>query len=63
MNKDQLHNKQDNNSVKDSLTDIDHFILKIIIAIFISLLSFLVVLIIFKIALKQKLIYKLSDYF
>lgn len=47
---------------KISLTEIDNLIIKIVLIIIIVIISFLVTLIIFKIAIENKLIFKLSDY-
>ena len=58
-------NKQNQhcNNILNELTGIDHFIIKILIGIFVTFIAFLVILVVYKLAIQNKLIYKLSQYF
>ena len=47
---------------KPKVTEIDHFIIKIILILFVSVFIFLMTLIVFKYAIENKLIFKLSNY-
>ncbi len=51
------------NNILNELTGIDHLIIKILIAIFVTFVAFLVILVVYKLAIQKKLIYKLSQYF
>lgn len=47
---------------KEKFTETDNLIIKIILIMFIIIITFLVTLIIFKIAIEKKIIFKLSKY-
>jgi len=48
--------------IKDKLNETDFLIIKIVITLFITIIGFLVTLILFKVAIEKKLIFKLSHY-
>lgn len=48
--------------VKQKINETDHFIIKIVIILFITIIAFLLTLILFKFAIQKKLIFKLSHY-
>ena len=48
--------------VKQKISEIDYFIIKVVIILFITIIAFLVTLILFKFAIEKKLIFKLSHY-
>jgi len=47
---------------KQIITETDNLVIKLVLIIFISITSLLVTLIVFKIAIQKKLIFKLSQY-
>jgi hypothetical protein len=51
------------NNILNELTGIDHIIIKIFISVFFIFIAFLVILIVYKLAIQNKLIFKLSQYF
>jgi hypothetical protein len=51
------------NDIFNELTGIDHLIIKIIIGVFVMFVTLLVILVVYKLAIQNKLIYKLSQYF
>jgi hypothetical protein len=57
-----MDKKQDCNSIANELTGIDHLIIKVFIAFVVLFVSFLVILIVYKVAIQRKLIFKLSQY-
>jgi len=50
------------NSIANELTGIDHLIIKVFIASVVLFVAFLVILIIYKVAIQKKYIFKLSEY-
>jgi hypothetical protein len=60
MNKD-IENNQ--TVVKNILSEMDYLIIKVLIGVFVAFIGFLVILIIYKIAIERKIILKLSYYF
>jgi hypothetical protein len=65
MDKNVIENKENQqcNNLFNELTGIDHLIIKIFISIFVMSVAFLVILVVYKLAIEKKLIYKLSQYF
>jgi hypothetical protein len=65
MNKD-IENYQifvENSLSEIALSEMDYFIIKVLVGVFVTFIGFLVILIIYKIAIDRKIIYKLSYYF
>jgi len=50
-------------ATEKKVTETDYFIIKLVLILFISIITLLLTLIIFKIAIEKKIIFKLSDYF
>jgi hypothetical protein len=48
--------------IKQKITETDNFIIRLVLILFISIIAVLVTLILFKIAIEKKLIFKLSHY-
>jgi hypothetical protein len=48
---------------KQIITETDNLVIKFVLILVISIISLLITLILFKIAIQKKLIFKLSDYF
>lgn len=48
---------------KQIITETDNLVIKFLLILVISIIALLITLILFKIAIQKKLIFKLSDYF
>jgi len=59
---DKTEQRQQCNNILNELTGIDHLIIKLLISIFITFAAFLVILVIYKLAIEKKIVYKLSQY-